>query len=166
MFQEVKTALTSAATSLVTSTPTTLIAKGTLVVGDIHFHGHLEIEGEVEGNILVEGGVDARVRVLDAGLVRGEIHAPLVLVRGRVAGSIHATGYVHLHASAVVDGHIRYNVLEMEKGAQVNGGMMRDISLGAEPRKPNPTLRGPDAPPGNLLGEPPYSGHSPSPDPE
>lgn len=154
MFKGAKAAFSSA--------PTTLIAKGTLIVGDIHFHGNLEIEGEVEGNIVVEGSGDTRVRVLDEGLVKGEIQAPFVVVRGRVAGSIKAIGYVQLHATAVIEGHIRYNVLEMEKGAQVNGSMVRDPGPGIEQRKPNPTLSPPVETSGNWLDEPPYRKHTAS----
>ena len=51
---------------------TTLIAKGTKVVGELHFSGNLEIEGVVKGNIVADTGVDsALVRVQSSGEVHG-----------------------------------------------------------------------------------------------
>ena len=55
---------------------TTLIAKGTEIVGDIKFNGNLEIEGRVCGNVIVGAGADdASVRVLEHGEVEGNIFA-------------------------------------------------------------------------------------------
>ena len=58
---------------------TTLISKSTELVGDIHFNGNLEIEGRVRGNIYAEEGSDARVRIMEKGLVEGEICVPTIV---------------------------------------------------------------------------------------
>ena len=48
---------------------TTLISRETVVVGDLHFTGNLDIEGLVQGNIIARDGKDALVRVVDKGCV-------------------------------------------------------------------------------------------------
>ncbi len=110
---------------------TTLIARGTHIVGDVQFEGCLEIEGQVTGNILAEAGSEARVRVLDAGLVRGELRVPTVVVSGTVEGDIHADQHIELTARSVVEGNIHYTLLEIEKGAQVNGNFVRQGGVSA-----------------------------------
>lgn len=114
---------------MTSSGATTLIARGTHIIGDIRFEGCLEIEGQVTGNILAEAGTDARVRVLDAGLVRGELRVPTVVVSGAVEGDIHADQHVELSSRSVVEGNIHYTLLEVEKGAQVNGNFVRQSGV-------------------------------------
>lgn len=104
---------------------TTLIASGTEISGDIRFSGHLEIEGIVRGNISAtndEG--DAFVRVLQSGRIEGEVRAPEVVINGRVNGDVYAAKHVELAEQAVVDGDVHYNLIEMIKGAQVNGNLV------------------------------------------
>lgn len=118
---------------MTSSGATTLIARGTHIVGDVQFEGCLEIEGQVTGNILAEAGSEARVRVLDAGLVRGELRVPTVVVSGTVEGDIHADKHIELAAKSVVEGNIHYTLLEIEKGAQVNGNFVRQGGVSAAP---------------------------------
>ncbi|MFT6955159.1 MAG: cytoskeletal protein CcmA (bactofilin family) [Halieaceae bacterium] len=55
---------------------TTIISRDTVVVGDLHFNGSLDIEGLVQGNIIALPGKDAILRVIERGRVEGEIRAP------------------------------------------------------------------------------------------
>jgi len=109
-----------------TATPT-LIAKGTCIVGEVHFSGSLEIEGQVKGNIDAVGDdADACVRIRDTGVVIGQVKAPVVIVSGNIEGDIYAAKQVELASQAVVKGDIHYALLEIEKGAQVNGGFVQE----------------------------------------
>jgi len=103
---------------------TTLISKSTELVGDIHFNGNLEIEGRVRGNIYAEEGSDARVRIMEKGLVEGEICVPTIVINGSVQGDVHSSKHVELAAKAAVQGNVHYNMIEMVKGAQVNGSLL------------------------------------------
>lgn len=103
---------------------TTLISKSTELVGDIHFNGNLEIEGRVRGNIYAEEGSDARVRIMEKGLVEGEISVPTIVINGAVHGDVHSSKHVELAAKAAVQGNVHYNMIEMVKGAQVNGSLL------------------------------------------
>jgi cytoskeletal protein CcmA (bactofilin family) len=103
---------------------TTLIAPGVVIDGTITFTGVLEIEGRVNGNIFAAGDEQAVVRVLQGGHVHGNVSAPLIVVNGTVTGNVHSTDHAELAPRAVINGDVRYNLLEMSKGAQVNGRLL------------------------------------------
>ena len=68
---------------------TTLISPGTTVRGDITFSGHLDIEGAVTGSIQAEPGQEAILRVVEGGMVAGEVKVPHAMINGSVEGDIH-----------------------------------------------------------------------------
>ena len=104
---------------------TTLIARGTRVEGEIHFTGCLEIEGEVEGNIVAdEHSEAAQVRIQNSGKVNGDVCAPIVIVNSAINGNVYSSSRVELAANAVVCGDVHYQIIEMVKGAQINGGLL------------------------------------------
>lgn len=109
---------------------TTLLSKSTEIVGDIHFTGNLEVEGIIRGNVIANG--DARVRVMEKGLVEGEISAPNVVINGRVVGDVYSSKHIELAANAVVEGNVHYQLIEMVKGAQVNGSLVYGADKGSE----------------------------------
>lgn len=119
------------------SNATTLIAKGTEIVGDIKFSGNLEIEGKVRGGIIAAGGGDASVRVLENGEVEGDINVPSVIINGVVKGDVFSSNHIELAAKAKVEGNAHYNLIEMVKGAQVNGNLVYNggDSVKTEPSK-------------------------------
>ena len=91
---------------------TTLISEGTKLSGDISFSGTLEILGTVEGNILSEQK-DAKVRILNGGVVKGDIKSSIIEVNGVVEGSIYAVDHLALEASCKVNGNVHYTNMEM-----------------------------------------------------
>ena len=103
---------------------TTLISKDSELTGDIRFSGDLEIQGVVRGNIMAKNEGAATVRIVEGGRVEGEIHAPRVIVNGAVCGDIHSAEQVELAGKANVTGNVHYNLIEMVKGAQVNGSLV------------------------------------------
>tara|TARA_R110001592_G_scaffold356278_1_gene657751 strand:- start:5738 stop:6181 length:444 start_codon:yes stop_codon:yes gene_type:complete len=109
---------------------TTLIAGGTHVMGDIHFSGNLEIEGQVTGNIVAEEDSGARVRVLPEGRVVGDVRVPVVVINGHIEGNIYSSNQVELADKAVVEGNLHYVLIEIEKGAQMNGNFVHQKTSG------------------------------------
>ncbi|WP_439135743.1 bactofilin family protein [Pseudomaricurvus sp.] len=103
---------------------TTLISKSTELTGDVKFSGSLEIEGRVKGNIYAEEGADARVRIMEKGFVEGDICVPTIIINGSVNGDVHSAKHIELAAKATVTGNVHYNMIEMVKGAQVNGSLL------------------------------------------
>jgi cytoskeletal protein CcmA (bactofilin family) len=103
---------------------TTLVSKNTQIVGDINFSGNLMIEGKITGNICVSSGSDAHARVLEKGVVEGEIRVPSIVINGTVNGDVYSDKHVELAAKAIVNGNVHYSLIEMVKGAQVNGNLV------------------------------------------
>jgi len=101
----------------------TLIAQGTRIVGDVFFTGQLDVEGHIEGNVIAESEDTALVRVIGSGSVSGQIVAPEMVINGVVAGDISCSRHIELAERARVSGNVRYQVLEMARGAEVNGGL-------------------------------------------
>ncbi|ROQ18309.1 cytoskeletal protein CcmA (bactofilin family) [Marinimicrobium koreense] len=110
----------------------TLISRGTKVVGDLHFTGDLQIEGTVEGNIIADSGNDAKLVVAEKGSVQGEIRVPMVIINGNVTGNVFSSKHVELAAKAVVEGNVHYQLIEMIKGAQVNGSLVYSGAAGTK----------------------------------
>ncbi len=103
---------------------TTLISKESEIVGDINFTGDLEIQGMVRGNIIAKDQSKATVRIVEGGRIEGEIHAPHVIINGVVKGDVHSAEHIELAAKAQIEGNVHYHLIEMVKGAQVNGNLL------------------------------------------
>ena len=116
---------------------TTLIAGGTHVVGDIHFSGNLEIEGQVTGNIIAEEDSGARVRVLPEGRVTGDVRVPVIVINGHIEGDIYSSSQVELADKAVVQGNLHYVLIEIEKGAEMNGNFVHQKASDNTNGEPN-----------------------------
>ena len=116
-----------------TQNDTTLISAGTLIEGDITFTGTLELEGRVIGEIRAGADPHAVVRILPGGQVLGSIRSPIVVVNGEVSGNVQSSEHVELAAAAVVHGDVQYSLIEMTRGAQVNGRLVYRASSPVDP---------------------------------
>ena len=103
---------------------TTLISKDSEIIGDIKFCGDLEIQGLVRGNIMASNDNGSSIRLVDGGRVEGDIHAPRVIINGEIKGDVHSGEHVELAANARVEGNVHYTLIEMVKGAQINGSLV------------------------------------------
>lgn len=101
----------------------TLIAQNTELEGKVRFTGILTIEGSIVGDVLSMEETDSVVYITVDGKVKGEVRSPDVIINGHVEGDVYATGQLVLASNAVVDGNVHYNLIEMEKGASINGNM-------------------------------------------
>ena len=120
---------------------TTLISRDTVIVGDVHFSGNLDIEGVVQGNIVAQPDADALVRVVNKGRVEGQIQAPSVIVNGSVEGDIHSTRHLELASKGRVKGNVYYTRLEMAAGSEVNGSLSHvDNAEAGSPQKVDPSV--------------------------
>ncbi|MBT2144245.1 MULTISPECIES: polymer-forming cytoskeletal protein [unclassified Rhodanobacter] len=107
-----------------TSHETSLIARGTVIRGDLRFSGALHLDGRIEGTVLGEGD-DAMFTLSEHGQVHGEIHVPQAVINGHVTGDVNVSVRLELAPQARIDGDLRYHTLEMAAGAQVNGRISR-----------------------------------------
>ena len=106
-----------------TNHETSLIARGTVVRGDLRFSGALHLDGRIEGTVLGEGD-DAMFTLSEHGQVQGEIRVPQAVINGHVTGDVYCTR-LELAPQARIDGDLRYHTLEMAAGAQINGRIAR-----------------------------------------
>jgi len=100
---------------------TTLISRETVVVGDIHFSGNLDIEGLVQGSIVALPDKEAFVRIIAQGKVEGEIRVPHIVINGTVEGLVYSTSLLEMATHGRVDGDVYYSRVEMAAGSEVNG---------------------------------------------
>ena len=118
---------------------TTLVSRDTVVVGDIHFSGNLDVEGLVQGSIIAQPDKDAMVWVVEKGRVESEIRAPSVIVNGTVQGDVHSGKRLELAAKGRVQGNVFYTQIEMAAGAEVNGSLTHVVDANqAKARQPDP----------------------------
>ena len=101
-----------------------LIARGTLVRGDLRCNGALHLGGRIEGTVLAEGE-DAMFTVSEHGEVQGEVHVPRAVINDHITGDVHVSVRLELAALARIDGDLRSHTLEMAAGAQVNRRISR-----------------------------------------
>lgn len=104
----------------------TLFDRALEIKGCVTFGGTLDIEGRVIGDVVAADGADALVRVRDKGSVQGEIRAPKVIINGKVEGDVYSSKHLELASNAVVNGNVHYSVIEMVKGAEVNGNLIHE----------------------------------------
>lgn len=102
---------------------TTLISRETEIVGDIKFSGTLDVEGTIRGNVIAQSGKDAVVRIIDKGLIEGNIRVPSVMINGSVIGDVFSSKHLELASKAQVQGNVHYTQVEMAIGAEVNGSL-------------------------------------------
>lgn len=102
---------------------TTLVSRDTVIVGEIHFSGNLDVEGLVKGNIVALPDTEALVRVVHGGRVEGDIRAPSIVINGSVEGNVHSAKHLELATKGVVHGDVFYTLVEMAAGSEVNGAL-------------------------------------------
>jgi cytoskeletal protein CcmA (bactofilin family) len=100
---------------------TTLVSRDTVIMGDIHFSGNLDIEGLVQGNIIALPDKEAFVRVVHGGQVEGEIRVPSIVINGTVDGTVFSSNRLELATHGRVNGDVFYSEVEMAAGSEVNG---------------------------------------------
>lgn len=95
----------------------TLVGSGTKIDGKIRSSSSIRIDGELLGEIRVDGniilGKDSKVK--------GDIHALNATIEGHIEGQIYVIEAVHLVSTCDVHGDINAHSIEVEKGAKFNG---------------------------------------------
>ena len=112
-------------------TGTTLISEGTEIRGDIRFRGVMHVEGRILGDVWANEGT---FRLVEGGVVEGDIKAPHVIINGSVKGDVRATEKLELASKAVISGNVYYSLIEMVMGAQVNGSLEHTGAVLEEPK--------------------------------
>ena len=125
---------------------TSLIARGTVIRGDLRFSGALHLDGRIEGTVFAEGE-DAMLTLSESGQVQGEIRVPqhqvtigssgqiegeiranAIVVEGQVRGNLNAAQQVLVRASGSVHGDIRAPRVALDQGCRFKGSIDMDAN--------------------------------------
>jgi cytoskeletal protein CcmA (bactofilin family) len=104
-----------------------LIGPKTRINGDVEFAGGFHLDGQINGNVVCDGGGEAILSVSEQGCIEGSVIAPNVLLNGTVKGNIEARDRLELGSKARVLGNVRYAVIETAVGAQIHGKLIHQI---------------------------------------
>lgn len=97
----------------------TLIAPGTEMIGEITGTTDVAIEGDLQGEVRIDG----TVRVGREGRVRGALEARVVEIGGRVKGDVRGRERIVLDASAELLGDLSAPRVEIHEGAFFKGAV-------------------------------------------
>ena len=128
----------------------TLIGHNTEFRGDVIFRGGLHVDGTIKGNVIAEEGTGSVLSLSERGLIEGEVRVPNIVLNGRVVGDVHASEHIELALQARIKGNVYYKLIEMARGAEVNGNLVHqgvDDSSVVEParKRPAEAIKGPEA---------------------
>ncbi len=87
------------------------------VRGRLTGNGDLRIEGEIEGDVKVDGALE----LAEGGSVTGNVTATSVVLDGSLTGDVAAEGTVLIRANARVSGNMNGSEIALEEGASFNG---------------------------------------------
>jgi cytoskeletal protein CcmA (bactofilin family) len=100
------------------------VGTGTRVQGTIRGKGNLVLEGELDGQVVL----DDDVAIASSGRVDGEIKARAVDVSGRVQGRVE-TGRLDVRGPAVVAAELVATTVAVEEGAAIRGYLRMKLDL-------------------------------------
>lgn len=111
-----------------------LIGQTTLIEGNVRYSGGLHVEGRVVGDIVAEDGDTSMLSIGETGRVEGNIQVAHLVIHGTVQGDVTATVKITVSARARIHGNVRYRIIELESGAEINGQLLRDVPAAAAER--------------------------------
>jgi len=100
-----------------TDTISTVVGRGTYIVGPVTIKNSARIDGHIEGEVTV----DHEVFIGEGGIVNGKIICEIVVIGGKVTGSVQAALRVILEEKAELHGDIYTGNLKIANGAVFNG---------------------------------------------
>jgi cytoskeletal protein CcmA (bactofilin family) len=98
-----------------------LIAGGTVLVGDMSFSEGLRVECQVTGNLAAQDSSPSILVIAETAVVDGEVRADHIIINGVVNGAVHAKMLLELQPKARIRGDVFYGALEMHEGALIDG---------------------------------------------
>lgn len=93
-----------------------VIAKKTVITGDIKSEGDFRIDGTLEGNLKTKG----KVIIGAAGYVNGDIEALNADIEGEISGKLQVEKTLTVKAIANISGEVTVGKLSIEPGATFN----------------------------------------------
>jgi cytoskeletal protein CcmA (bactofilin family) len=95
----------------------TIIAKGTKIVGNIDMQGSLRIDGHVKGQV----ASTETLTVGSSGVVDGEVKVKEAIVGGKIMGNLVASQKVELENNAAILGDVKTRTFVIKEGGVFHG---------------------------------------------
>ena len=105
-----------------------LIAEDVEITGDVSFTHGIRIDGRVKGHVIGRVGTEQAHALLvlsDKGRIEGQVSCGDAIINGSIVGDLPIAHFLELKSSSQVTGGIRYEQLQMDLGATVNGSLRR-----------------------------------------
>jgi cytoskeletal protein CcmA (bactofilin family) len=96
------------------------VSQGIRIKGELSGTEDLFIDGQVEGKISLENSV---VTVGPNAVVKADITAREVVVRGRVEGKLHGSERIEIWHTARINGDMKSERVAIEEGSELHGKM-------------------------------------------
>ncbi|RTL19205.1 MAG: polymer-forming cytoskeletal protein [Rhodocyclaceae bacterium] len=114
---------------------------GSLIIGEgVRLNGKIDAPGTVLVNGAVDGDVAAQdIRIGVSGRVNGSLTAQNIDLAGQAGQTIAAVKHLVIRAGAIVTGNIKYQSIEIEAGARIEGTLESNDRV--ERPKPQGILR-------------------------
>ena len=113
----------------------TIISAGVVIEGKLTSNGNVRVDGSVNGDITANGNVT----VGENGEVSGEVNAEVIVIGGKVTGTVKSKDKLILEAKAVLQGDIITKILVVEAGAQFDGQSKMNEKETSNPPQSPPT---------------------------
>lgn len=110
--------------SSVKSTIDTLIGAQTRIEGNLAFQGGLRIDGHVRGDVIATGDGPSLLVIGEQARVEGAVVVGHLIVNGVLEGVASVAGAVEIQPKARVAGELRYQAIEIHRGAVVEAALM------------------------------------------
>ncbi|WOC41140.1 polymer-forming cytoskeletal protein [Polaribacter sp. HL-MS24] len=113
-----------------------VIAKNTVIVGDIKSDGDFRIDGTLEGSLITNG----RVIIGVEGFVKGNIEASNADIEGKISGKVLISKTLTIKATSLITGDVIVGKLSVELGATFNAtcsmkGAVKELNQANEQQK-------------------------------
>ncbi len=96
----------------------TLVSKGTVIKGDIVSATDIRVDGGIDGTVYSKG----KIVVGESASLAGNLLCSNLDLWGKMNGSLCVKNTLSIKSTASVLGNIHANRLQVEMGAQINGG--------------------------------------------
>lgn len=112
-----------------------VIGEGVRLTGKIEAPGSVHIHGVVDGEVIASD-----IHIGQSGRVEGSMSAQNVDLRGHAGDTVNAAKHVTIRSSATVMGCIKYQTIEIESGAKIEGNL-HSVEKPADKPKTQPVVR-------------------------
>jgi cytoskeletal protein CcmA (bactofilin family) len=113
-----------------------VIAKNTVIIGDIKSDGDFRIDGTLEGTLTTKG----RVIIGVDGFIKGNVETANADIEGKISGQLLVSETLTIKSTAIISGEVVIGKLSVEPGATFNAtcamkGAVKELNQSNEQEK-------------------------------